>query len=188
MGKKTLPQIVQDIFVLLDPLESEDRQKVVDSVMALLGDAMPRPGRNDGEGKKDSGDAGDDATYGQRAKRWMDQNNISAVMISEIFHIDGDEVEVIASEVPGNGKKMQTHNCYLLAGIQALLSSDEPRFSDECAIELCKHLGCHDRKNHAKNRSELGNVVAGTKNNGFTLPAPGLRAAANLVKEMSQTH
>ena len=66
-----------------------------------------------------------------------------------------------------------------------MLANDDAKFSEKDAVDLCKHMGCHDDANHAKNRNELGNVVAGTKKSGFTLPAPGLRAAASVVKEMA---
>ena len=38
MTNKTLPQIVNDVYVLLEPLDSDHRQKVVGSVMTLLGE------------------------------------------------------------------------------------------------------------------------------------------------------
>jgi hypothetical protein len=115
----------------------------------------------------------------------MSQYGIGEAAISELFHKDGDKIEIIVSDVPGTGKKTKSHNCYLLSGVRALLASDEAKFSESDAVSLCKHLGCHDGANHAKIRSELGNLVAGSKASGFTLPAPGLRAAADLVKAMA---
>jgi hypothetical protein len=116
----------------------------------------------------------------------MKQCEISDSTIEEFFHKDGDTVEVIVGEVPGDGKRGKSQNCYLLSGVRALLESDEPKFTEADAVSLCKHMGCHDQANHAKTRSSLGNVVAGNKTSGFTLPAPGLRAAAELVKTMAK--
>lgn len=190
MSEKTLPQIVNDVFVLLDPLESEDRQKVVGSVLTLLGEVTKPLAGSGAAGSGTSGGSSDespneDVAFGAKAKRWMSQNQISSESLEEIFHCEDKQVEIIVSEVPGSGKKGKTHNCYLLAGIRSLLETDEAKFEDSSAVELCKHMGCHDSANHATNRNSLGNIVTGSKSNGFTLPAPGLRAGAELIKQMA---
>lgn len=182
---KSLPEIVSEVYSLLEPLESTDRQKIVGSVLTLLGEEATKL-QNKQTGGNNTGD--NELPFGPKATRWITQNNISTNAIEEIFHCEDSEVEVIASEIPGNGKREQSHNCYLLSGIRSLLSSDEAKFSDTHATELCKTMGCHDAPNHAKIRSSLGNIVAGTKSNGFTLPAPGLRSAAALIKGMSTTN
>ena len=178
-----LPDVVGEIYKLLNPLESAERLKVVRSAMTLLGEDAGAGGA--AAANKGFSGAGDGSEFGIKATRWMGQNGIAASVIDEIFHKDGDKVEIIVSEVPGEGKKLKTQNCYLLSGVRALLESDEPKFSEAEAVSLCKNMGCHDQANHAKTRSELGNFVAGTKASGFTLPAPGLRAAADLIKTMT---
>lgn len=180
---KGLPEIVSGIYALLEPLESHDRQKVVGSVMTLLGEQAVSAQKSNVSA---SGGGGREETeFGPKAVRWMNQNGVSRAVLEEVFHREGTQVDVIASEIPGSGKRGKTHNCYLLVGIKSLLATDEAKFSDSDAVALCKNMGCHDAANHAKTRSELGNNVSGSKNTGFTLPAPGLRAAATLVKSMS---
>lgn len=184
MGAKTLPQVVTDIYNLLNPLESDDRQKVFSSVMTLLGEsAVPKMPLASGSGKDMDPERG--VSFGVKALRWMKQNGVTSEMLEEIYHAEDGHVEIIASSVPGKGKKGPSTNCYLLAGIKALLKTDEAKFQDAEAVELCKHMGCYDQANHAATRSGLGNITSGTKNTGFTLPAPGLRAAADLIKVMS---
>lgn len=179
---KGLPDIVSAVYALLEPLESLERQKVIGSAMTLLGEeSIPAPRGNGATGTR--GQTGT-SSFGPKASRWLNQNQIPLQAVEEVFHCDGASVEVIASEIPGTGKKAKTHNCYLLAGVRSLLAADEAKFTDDEAISLCKNMGCHDSANHAKTRSELGNYVAGSKNAGFTLPAPGLRAAAGLLKSM----
>lgn len=180
---KGLPEIVSEVYALLEPLESPERQKVIGSVMTLLGEHLVAAPKSNGTAGTPV-QAGT-SSFGPKASRWLDQNQISMQAVEEVFHCDGTDVEVIASEIPGNGKRAQTHNCYLLAGVRSLLATDDAKFTDDEAISLCKNMGCHDSANHAKTRSELGNYVAGSKNAGFTLPAPGLRAAAGLLKSMS---
>lgn len=181
---KSLPEIVSEVYSLLEPLESPDRQKVVGSALTLLGEEPTTPSKRQlGE----EGSGSDEIPFGKKATRWLKQNNIPIADIEEIFHCEGNDVEVIASDIPGTGKRAQTHNCYLLSGVRSLLSGDEAKFIDNEAVSLCKTMGCHDSANHAKYRSELGNIVAGSKSSGYTLPAPGLRAAAALVKEISSS-
>lgn len=185
--EKGLPEIVGELYALLEPLESDSRQRVISSAMTLLGEHLISNRGTNGapmsEGEKDGAPGA--SPFGTKATRWMSQNGISMAAIEEIFHTEGGVVEVIAHEIPGSGKRGQSLNCYLLEGIRALLATDEPKFTDADAVSLCKTMGCFDPTNHAKTRNELGNSVAGSKNSGFTLPAPGLRGAATLVKSMS---
>lgn len=185
---KGLPEIVGEVFGLLEPLESDDRHKVVGSVMTLLGEnSISAPKTNMTQASDMQSDArnDDNQSFGTRATRWMSQNNVSTAALEEVFHVDAGDVEVIAREIPGSGKRGQSLNCYLLEGVKALLATDEPKFTDAAAVSLCRTMGCYDPPNHSKTRNELGNNVAGSKSGGFTLPAPGLRAAAELVKSMS---
>lgn len=180
---QNLPDVVGGIYKLLEPLESADRLKVVRSAMTLLSEDATSMDNSTAGGEFKGGGGGD--AFGTKATRWMKQYGISDLTISEIFHKDGDAVEIIVGDVLGDGKKGKSKNCYLLSGVRALLESDEPKFTEAEAVSLCKHMGCHDQANHSKTRSSLGNIVAGTKTSGFTLPAPGLRAAAELVKSMT---
>ncbi|OOG37111.1 hypothetical protein [Rhodanobacter sp. C05] len=178
-----LPSIVSGVYKLLEPLEPTDRAKVVRSALTLLGDDSNSP-KSSATGNSDSG-ADNGGAFGTKATRWMSQNGIDESVLGEIFHKDGTEVEIIVNDVPGEGKRGKSQNCYLLSGIRSFLESDEAKFSESDAVSLCKHMGCHDSANHAKTRVSLGNLVAGTKTSGYTLPAPGLRAAAELVKKMA---
>lgn len=178
-----LPGIVGNVYKLLEPLEPADRAKVVKSALTLLGDdsstlAAPASSNPAPVGASDSG------TFGAKSIRWMSQNGISESALSEIFHKGDAGVEIIVNDVPGDGKRVKSQNCYLLSGIRSLLESDEAKFSESEAVVLCKHMGCHDSANHSKTRANLGNLIAGTKTSGYTLPAPGLRAAAELIKKM----
>jgi len=185
---KSLPNIVNEMFELLEPIGSDERQRVVSSVMTLLGEvATPKGNRPAQNGDDDHADEATIPGLGTAAKRWMKQNDLTAEMLEPIFHHEDGKVQVIAAEVPGGGKKGQTTNCYLLEGARCLLETDAPRFTDADAVDLCKSLGCHDKANHAANRKSLGNIVTGTKATGFTLPAPGLKAAAALIKEMASS-
>lgn len=186
-ASKSLPDIVRDVYVLLEPLDSPNRKRVVDSALNLLGEDVGVGSRAPKGAQKNFDSEGQGGGFGAKADRWMTQNGVSMAAIEEVFHCEGSEIQVIASQVPGSSKRAQTHACYLICGIRAMLATDEPKFTDAEATDLCKHIGCFDAANHAKSRAELGNIVAGTKSAGYTLPAPGLRAAATLLKAMATT-
>lgn len=181
---KTLPETVSEIYSLLEPLSSEDRQKVFLSAMTLLGEEAKEAKKH---AVNDEPEKSDDTRFGPKASRWMAQNNIGLQHLEEIFHIEGSAIEVIAGDIPGNSKRIKTENCYLVSGVRSFLVNDEAKFSEDEVIDLCKQMGCYDSANHYKTRKGLGNNVAGTKATGFTLPAPGLRAAAGLLLEMSNS-
>lgn len=181
---KSLPDIVGDIYKLIEPLEPSDRLRVVKSAMTLLGEGASPVEASSGPADFGGGMGG--SKFGTKATRWMKQYGISDADIEEIFHKEGDAVEVIVHEISGDGKRGKSRSCYLLAGVRSLLAFDEPKFTEAEAVNLCKEMGCHDQPNHAKTRDSFGNVVAGSKQSGWTLPGPGLRAAAELVKLMAQ--
>ncbi len=192
MATKSLPEIVNEFYKLLDPLDTEDRQRVITSVMALFGEvAMPSNKLSHGsvENHDEDGDGPDGSTFtatlGKNAKRWLNQYGVTAEMLEEVFHRDNGKIAIIASKVPGESMRDKAKYCYLLAGIRFLLEKDEAKFDDAIAIEVCTHYGCYNSPNHNRTRKDLGSLATGNKKNGFTLPAPGLRAAADLIKEMT---
>jgi hypothetical protein len=103
-----------------------------------------------------------------------------------VYHIDDGKVELIATTIPGASKKDQSANVYLLCGIRSLLESDEATIDNAAAVDYCKHVGAYDKNNHTANRKSLGNRITGDVAEGFTLPAPGLKAAATLIKLMNK--
>jgi hypothetical protein len=119
---------------------------------------------------------------GLKAAAWMKKYGITEAQLEQIFHLDGGKIEVIGS-IPGKSMREQTLNAYLLAGIQQLLQSDEPKFSETGAVALCKQGGCHNVANHSNYRNGLGNRIAGAKDAGYTLTAPGLEQAAAIIRQ-----
>ena len=97
---KSLPDIVRDVYVLLEPLDSPHRKRVVDSVLKLLGEdaevASPAPA----SGKPSFESGRDEGRFGDKANRWMAQNGLTSSAIEEVFHRDGSDVQIIASQVP----------------------------------------------------------------------------------------
>jgi hypothetical protein len=182
MAKDDLAETMGKLLALLKPLEAEERQRVINATLMLLGDPSPTL-----EVSASQSAIAPTMPRGrpQRAAVWMKQNGITQNMIDQIFHIDGDRAEVVASAVPGSSNKERTLNAYLLAGAARLLGTGDPAFDDKFARELCGNFGCYDNTNHSKYMKDRGNRLAGSASTGWKLTAPGLTQAAALVKEMA---
>lgn len=182
MSATDIAQVTTRVYALLQPLEAEERARVLGAVRALFGDANPSGSKGGG---LQGSDSPQDGAYPVPAARWLSQNGISQAQIENVVHVSDGSVDLIVGEIPGASKKEQTMNCYLFSGLRELFSSGIPKFSEEQAVALCQRMGCFDRSNHSSHRKTFGNLIAGTKNAGYSLSAPGLRMVAELVKELS---
>lgn len=170
-------EVTAELLKLLEPLTPDDRVRSVTATFALLGQVAPVMGS--GSGATSPGGA-----TNTHAERWMAQNSVSASDMEGILHIADGTAEIIVGKVPGETKKQQTINCYVLVGLREFFKTGAPKFSEGDVVAFCQHMGCYDPSNHASNRKAVGNLVLGNKDAGYTLPAPGLKAAADLVKRL----
>jgi hypothetical protein len=184
MSKKSVTEVVSTIVDELTPLSSEERQRVVEASLTLLGESKRRSVEESDE--KELPDRASGEQLPQPARIWMHQNSLTHDDLQQVFHISDEGVEVIASEAPGRGRSEQVRNVYLLIGASRLLASGDPSFDDKAARALCESLGCYDSTNHSKYMKDKGNEFVGTKSGGWTLTGPGKKRAAALVKEMGQ--
>ncbi len=181
-SRKAAMDAMNQIVDILGPLSSDERGRVISAAMMMLGDASmsarPAPAQLS---------APDDSEISDlpvRAKTWMRQHSVSQEQIQQVFHKDGEAVDVIAAHIPGRSKKEQTYNAYILTGLARLLSSGNATFDDKTARTLCESAGCYDPANHAAYMKNKGNEFSGNKEKGWTLTAPGLQRAAALVKDL----
>lgn len=182
MAKNTSIEITGKIVELLTPLESEDRVRIVQASLALLGEsAATLPKGTSGTAEQDDASM---ESYSARARAWMKQYGISAEQIQKVFHVaEGTESILVTS--PGKNRKEQVLNAYVLTGVAKLLSTGEPTFDDTAARAFCKQSGCYDQANHSVYLKGKGNEFAGTKDK-WTLTNPGLKRAAELIKELDK--
>lgn len=186
MAKETnLAAVVEQVYKVMSPLDADQRARVIKSVSALFGDFVPDAGKQSQHGTGASEQRLSDQRWKPQVAGWMKRNGIEERHLEQIFHVEGEQVSIIADVVPGESKREQTVNCYVLEGVRAYIETGSSKFSDEAADELCKRLGCRDKTNHATNRSSAGNKLTGDKRTGFTLVAPGLNYGATLIKSMA---
>lgn len=180
MTKKSLTEVVRILFEELSPLESDERKRAVQAVMTLLGEETIKPEQESTEvpGSDEM------ASLSARARSWMRQNNLSTEQLQQTFLIQDGAFEIIAT-IPGKNNKEKVRNAYILSGLSHFMATGEQRFDDAGARALCERHGFYDSTNHAKYLKD-GNEFAATasRERAWTLTPSGLRAAANLIKEI----
>jgi hypothetical protein len=182
MTAKTVTEVVAAIVSELTPLGSEERRRVIQASLVLLGDAPSAFEKNPRLDERH--DVGDE-DLPARARAWIKQNGLSLEQMHQVFHLRGTDVEIIASNIPGNSNRDKVRHAYLLMGAARLITLGEPRFDDKEARSLCERFGIFDGTNHTK-YVKGGNELAGSKDKGWALTAPGLKQAALLISELSR--
>jgi len=185
MAKTKTTDILGKIVEMLNPLSSEERNRVVRASLVLLGEKETNIVENNSGGNDVGGE--EFLVLPDRAKTWIKKNRLSLNQIQQVFNIAKGEVEVIA-DMPGKDKTAKTLHAYILTGLASLLSTGVQNFYDKSARELCKTSGCYDGPNHITILKKKGNEFTGNKNKGWILTAPGLKRGAELVKELSGKH
>lgn len=176
------------VHAILEPLSSDERRRVTQAAMILLGEdaravsATPPTSSPKASAQPPTDGIEDPVDFPVPAQRWMSKHNLARERLEQFFHFDDNSVKPI--ELPGNvkGLREKTINTYLTLGAAALLQAGKPSFSDEDARNQCKEFGCYDMPNHAKHLKCFGNQIAGSKSKGWKLTAPGLVAAAHVLK------
>lgn len=179
--QKNVIEIVGSLVEQLTPLSSEDRQRVLQAVLALLGEKPSDPSAKSSPQQPVADAIVDGNDFPPRARTWMRQSQVSADLVHNLFHKGGSGLEIIASEIPGKTNREKVRNAYVLLGIARFLETGEGKFDDKPARALCERFGFFDGTNHMKYMK--GSEFAGNKDKGWTLTAPGLKRGAALVKE-----
>src|SRR5690348_8560958 len=104
-------EVTGTIVDLLTPLESEQRLRVVQAVLALLGEKAGTLDKSLNDERRD-GSTPEMESLPPRAKIWVKQNEIGFEELEQVFHLASGGAEVIL--VPGNNRKEQTLNAYIL--------------------------------------------------------------------------
>jgi hypothetical protein len=175
--KKTMSAI-EGVVNILGPLDSINRQRVVQGAFVVLGESSTNLTAASVE------ETSVVAPVHPKAKTWMKQSGISAEELDQVFDLSEGSAAVIAAEVKGKSNSEKVIKSYVLAGLAAFLAGGEPTFQDQTARDLCENFGCYDATNHAKYIKEKGNNFVGSKGSGWKLTAPGLKYGAALVKEI----
>jgi hypothetical protein len=174
------------VVEILTTFSSEERLRIVKASLTLLGDEISAPNGpprelSGSEQASGSGDS-DGAEVHKLATPWMRKNGVTLDQLEQCFHFDQGLVTPIA--LPGNAtsKREQTVSAYITVGLAHYLASGDSAFTDADARKFCEQSGCYDLANHVAAVKALKNRTTGSKSTGWKLTAPGLTAAAELVK------
>lgn len=189
VGSKSPAELALEIYNILFPHSSEVRLRAIQSAITSLGESVV-PQRNDAVRSLSAfvdveGEFGD-LKLGSKALKWAQKHGVTRAMLDEIFHFSDNQVEITANSIPGQSRREMTINCYLLCGLRGLLKDDVPSLDETEAIAICKRLTAYDKNNHTTNRQAVGNKMSGNRPR-FTLTGPGETAAAELVKQMTNS-
>lgn len=176
-------EFAQKVVAVLAPHSSGDRKHIISLSLTALGE-MPIDFTK-GSSTPDPNSTSTDGKLPQRAGSWMKQYGVTVDALEAVFQISDGSFAVIVGEIPGKSKKEKTFNVYRLAGIAALLSAGSPHFSDANARQLCVEAGCYDEAHHSTYIKAKGSTFTGSKETGWTLTAPSLKEAAELIKAMT---
>ena len=166
------------VHAILEPYTTEERQRIVRAVMALLGDDVARHAPSTPPAGGSDGEFG----YSAAADAWIKKHGVGVERLHTLFHFANGKAECIGLPRPDLSNKENTVNAYLLQGVAALLGTGDTAFTDDAARRLCNHLGCYDSSNHSKAIKKFGSHITGSPTAGWKLTVPGLAAAAALVK------
>lgn len=119
------------------------------------------------------------------AQKWMKRNALTASELSSLYSLGVDDIDLVASTVPGKGTKEKMRNVLLLKGIAAYIGSGAARISDDKLREACGHYGAYDSTNFSKQIISLGAEVTGNKESGYTLTSRGVTEATKLIKQLT---
>lgn len=184
MAKNNLVEITSQLYGLLEPLNTEDRKRAVNAVLVLLGDSPIVPTFVSLGSESQVGTLANTPGLGAKATQWIKQHKLTHEILEKCFYFQNGKADIHLNTIIGAGYREQTSNCYLLIGAKAFLESDNAVFSEADAIALCKHTGAYDKNNHTTHRKNLGMRIAGSRENGFSLTGPGIKAAAELIMEI----
>lgn len=180
-------QAMSAVLTALQPLDNEGRARVVDWATQKLSIVGVKAIRNKPlTGGADDGMSEENALpLSSKGKLWCKQNQISQDLLSEIFHFEGDGVEIIVGEIPGNSIKDKVRNAYVLLGLSNYLATGDATLDDRAGRALCERFGIYDHTNHSK-AFKGGNELTGSSKNGWVVTVPGLKHGAMLVKQASK--
>jgi len=129
-----------------------------------------------------SGSADDDG-INSVALKWMKRSGLAVQSLTSLFSF-GDDIDLIATTVPGKSKTQRVHSVLLLKGVAAYLASGVPRVTHEQLKETALHYDAFDGPNFAAHIRSFAPEISGTKQSGYTLTPRGLSAATELIKSI----
>lgn len=119
------------------------------------------------------------------AQLWLKRSGIATDdRLAAIISVDQNDIDVVASDIPGENVKARMRNVFLLRGAAEYLKTGEFKFTDEQVRSTCRHYGAYDADNFSQYFKSFEGEVSGSRRTGYSLTARGQRVAAELLRSM----
>lgn len=179
VDSSSLTQIIE----ILEPLSPEVRRRNIKAILAYFSDEAFVPPANGGP--HSMGDGQEGAHFAPEIAARLKQNGISFDDVAHVFEFrKGVPFRILA--LSGKSKKAQTLAMYLLVGLGTFLETGQRDFTDATARGHCEDYGCYDQGHHAQYLEDKHPGFTGKKDSGWLLTVPGIKIAAEIVKEIAK--
>jgi hypothetical protein len=119
-------------------------------------------------------------------KPFLTANAITTAILEKVFNPLGPGAQLLASEIPGNGKANQMVNLSLLLCVKQALESGAFSCTLKELRELAVHYDCYDSSNFAATlKSNKNYYKPREKGADLELSGPGLKGAGELIKSIA---
>jgi hypothetical protein len=122
----------------------------------------------------------------EAVKPFLTANAITTDILEKVFHPTGPGAQLLASDIPGNGKAGKMVSLSLLLGVKQALESGSFTCTLKDLRELAVHYDCYDSANFAATLKANKNYYKPReKGADLELSGPGLKKAGDMIKSIA---
>ena len=133
-----------------------------------------------------SGAASAHAGVPEAVKPFLTANGITTEILEKVFHPTGPGAQLLASDIPGNGKAGKIVSLSLLLGVKQALEIGSFTCTLKDLRELGVHYDCYDSANFAATLKANKNYYKPReKGADLDLSGPGLKKAGDIIKSIA---
>ena len=119
-------------------------------------------------------------------KPFLTANGITTDTLEKVFHPSGPGAQLVASDIPGNGKASKMVNLSLLLCVKEALESGTFRCTLKNLREMSVHYDCYDSANFSKTlKANKGYYNPRDKGADLELSGPGRKKAGDIIKAIA---
>ena len=119
------------------------------------------------------------------ARKWMVRNDLSSTVLSALYSLGVEEIDLVAKKVPGKSSRERLHNVLLLQGVASYLSGGVARIDKTKLKDSIAHYDAEVGGNFTSYLKGWASEISGSRSAGdLGLTTRGLVAAKDLIKEI----
>jgi hypothetical protein len=146
----------------------------------------PRPGPADAPRPPGPGAPSMPGAVPEAVKPFLTANGITTELLEKVFHPTGPGAQLLASDIPGNGKAGKMVSLSLLLAVKQALESGTFACTLKDLRELAVHYDCYDSANFAATlKANKSYYKPRDKGADIELSGPGLKKAGEVIKSIA---